>query len=74
MGRAACWLKSMPCTCCTPSGTGSDGFSTASVAPAGADEELAMGGCASVTMGSVAADEDEGEVEEGGSAYLGVGD
>jgi hypothetical protein len=42
MLRDAYWLKSMPCTSCAPSGTGSDGFKTASVAPVGADELLAM--------------------------------
>lgn len=42
MLRDAYWLKSMPCTSCAPSGTGSDGFKTASVAPVGAEELLAM--------------------------------
>ena len=42
MLRDAYWLKSMPCTSRAPSGTGSEGFKTASVAPVGADDWLAI--------------------------------
>lgn len=40
MLRVAYWLKSMPSTCRDPSGSGSDGFNTASVAAVGAEESL----------------------------------
>lgn len=42
MLRFAYWLKSMPCTSLAPSGTGSEGFNTASVAPDGAAASAAV--------------------------------